>query len=272
VDHSEYQHLIEEVEALPKVKKVFIRSGIRFDYLLLDRNEKFFKKLVRDNVSGQLKVAPEHCAHGVLSAMGKPDIHVYEGFRKEFFRLCDKAGLEQYLVPYLMSSHPGSTMEEAVKLAVWLKKSGYAPEQVQDFYPTPGTVSTVMYYTGLDPLSGKKIYVATDYKEKQMQRALLQYSKPQNAHLVREALRYAHREDLIGDRPECLVRAAREEQAPRRRPAAPKREKSFGGRYVDKKKQNGQAERKSRIPTGPKSAKGAKATASERKGKKGKRS
>ena len=272
VDHAEYAAMLRDIEALPKVKRVFVRSGIRFDYLMLDPDPTFFEQLVTRHVSGQLKVAPEHCAHGVLSAMGKPDIHVYEGFRKEFFRLCDKAGLEQYLVPYLMSSHPGSTMEEAVKLAVWLKKSGYAPEQVQDFYPTPGTVSTVMYYTGLDPLSGKKIYVATDYKEKQMQRALLQYSKPQNAHLVREALRYAHREDLIGDRPECLVRAAREEQAPRRRPAAPKKEKSFGGRYVDKKKQNGQAERKSRIPTGPKSAKGAKATASERKGKKGKRS
>ena len=208
VDHSEYAALLRDVEALPGIKKVFIRSGIRFDYLLLDKDPSFFRQLVSRHVSGQLKVAPEHCSAGVLSAMGKPDISVYERFRKEYFRLCAEAGLEQYLVPYLMSSHPGSTMDEAIRLAQWLKKWGYAPEQVQDFYPTPGTISTTMYYTGIHPLTGEEIYVARDYKEKQMQRALLQYAKPENAHLVREALRYAHREDLIGNSPECLVRGS----------------------------------------------------------------
>jgi hypothetical protein len=176
---------------------------------MADPDKTFFDRLVSHHVSGQLKVAPEHCAAGVLNAMGKPEVGVYEKFRKEYFRLCEKHGLEQYLVPYLMSSHPGSTMADAVTLACWLKKWGYAPEQVQDFYPTPGTVSTTMYYTGIHPLTGKSVYVATDYKEKQMQRALLQFSKPQNAHLVREALRYAGREDLIGDGPACLVREDR---------------------------------------------------------------
>ncbi|MBE6656042.1 MAG: YgiQ family radical SAM protein [Ruminococcaceae bacterium] len=209
VDHSEYAAMLRDIEALPKIKKVFVRSGIRFDYLLLDKDPTFFRQLVSHHVSGQLKVAPEHCSGGVLSAMGKPDISVYERFRKEYFRLSEEAGLEQYLVPYLMSSHPGSTMEDAIKLALWLKKWGYAPEQVQDFYPTPGTVSTTIYYTGIHPLTGKEVYVARDYKEKQMQRALLQYARPENAHLVREALRYAGREDLIGNTPDCLVRPTR---------------------------------------------------------------
>ena len=208
VDHSEYLRLIEAVEALPKVKKVFIRSGIRFDYLLLDKDESFFYKLVRDNVSGQLKVAPEHCSNAVLSCMGKPDFSVYERFRKRFFELTKKAGKEQYLVPYLMSSHPGSTLSDAIELALYLKRNGYAPEQVQDFYPTPGTASTVMYYTGINPLTMKRVYVATDYHEKQLQRALLQYNRPQNADLVREALTLAGRTDLIGYGPDCLIRPA----------------------------------------------------------------
>ena len=208
VDHSEYQHMIEEVEALPKVKKVFIRSGIRFDYLLLDRDEKFFKKLVRDNVSGQLKVAPEHCSDGVLGCMGKPSFAVYSRFRRRFFEITKEVGKEQYLVPYLMSSHPGSTLQDAIELALCLKENGYAPEQVQDYYPTPGTASTVMYYTGINPLTMKPVYVATDYHEKQLQRALLQYNRPQNADLVREALQKAGREDLIGYGKECLVRPA----------------------------------------------------------------
>lgn len=140
--------------------------------------------------------------------MGKPPIEVYEAFKKKYFALCDKAGLEQYLVPYLMSSHPGSTVKDAVEMALWLKKWGYMPEQVQDFYPTPGTISTVMYYTGIHPMTGKQVYVATEYHEKQLQRALLQYSKPENANLVREALRLAGREDLIGNTPDCLVRPA----------------------------------------------------------------
>ena len=205
-DHSEYIKLLEAIEALPKVKKVFIRSGIRFDYLLADPDESFFKKLVRDNVSGQLKVAPEHCSAAVLRCMGKPNFEVYQKFRKRYFELTKSIGKEQYLVPYLMSSHPGSTLSDALELAICLKRDHYAPEQVQDYYPTPGTASTVMFYTGIDPLTMKPVYVATDYHEKQLQRALLQYNRPQNAPLVREALIKLHREDLIGYGPECLVR------------------------------------------------------------------
>ncbi len=208
VDHSEYVELIERVEKLPKVKKVFIRSGIRFDYLIYDKDETFFKKLVRDNVSGQLKVAPEHCCDSVLRYMGKPEISVYNTFKKRFFELTKSINKEQYLVPYLMSSHPGSTLKDAVELAVYLKTSGYSPEQVQDFYPTPGTASTVMYYTGIDPFSMKKVYVATDYEEKKMQRALLQWNKKENADLVRSALIKCGRQDLIGFSPNCLVRPA----------------------------------------------------------------
>ncbi|MBQ8431378.1 MAG: YgiQ family radical SAM protein [Clostridia bacterium] len=208
VSHTEYMKMIEEVEALPKIKKVFIRSGIRFDYLMADKDDSFFTKLVRDNVSGQLKVAPEHCSANVLGCMGKPEFGVYEGFRSKFFDITKKLGKEQYLVPYLMSSHPGSTLNDAIELALCLKRNGYAPEQVQDYYPTPGTASTVMYYTGINPLNMKKVYVATDYHEKQLQRALLQFNRPQNADLVREALTKAGRTDLIGHGKDCLVRPA----------------------------------------------------------------
>lgn len=217
VDHSEYLKLIEEVEKIPKIKKVFIRSGIRFDYLMLDKNDGFFKKLVRDNVSGQLKVAPEHCSSAVLRCMGKPDFEVYEGFRRKFFDITKKAGKEQYIVPYLMSSHPGSTLKDALELALCLKRDKYAPEQVQDYYPTPGTASTVMFKTGINPLDMKPVYVATDYHEKQLQRALLQYNRPENAPLVREALIKLGREDLIGHGENCLVRP---ESAPHGKPRA----------------------------------------------------
>ena len=210
VSHDEYIELLKKIEALPKIKKVFIRSGIRFDYVLADKDESFFKKLVRDNVSGQLKVAPEHCASPVLACMGKPDFSVYEKFRKRYFELTKSFGKEQYLVPYLMSSHPGSDLNSAIELALCLKRDNYAPEQVQDFYPTPGTASTVMYYTGINPLNMKRVNVVTDYKEKQLQRALLQYNRPQNHDLVREALVKAHREDLIGYSAECLVRPAKQ--------------------------------------------------------------
>lgn len=207
-DHTEYMKLLSDIEKIPGIKKVFIRSGIRFDYLMHDKNDSFMRQLVSRHVSGQLKVAPEHCSLNVLRTMGKPDISVYEQFRDKYFKLCAECGKEQYLVPYLMSSHPGSTLNDAVELALWLKKSGYSPEQVQDFYPTPGTVSTVMYYTGINPLDGKEIYVPTDYREKLMQRALLQYTKHENAPLIREALMRCGREDLIGFGPECLVRPA----------------------------------------------------------------
>ena len=185
-----------------------MRSGIRFDYLLYDEDQSFFKQLVEHHVSGQLKVAPEHCTLNALTMMGKPPVEVFERFKKKYFELTDRAGLEQYLVPYLMSSHPGTTMKDAVEMALWLKKWGYSPEQVQDFYPTPGTISTVMYYTGIHPMTGKNVYVTTDYREKQLQRALLQFSKPENANLVREALKKAGREDLIGTGADCLVRPA----------------------------------------------------------------
>jgi hypothetical protein len=185
---------------------VFIRSGIRFDYMMCDKSDAFFRKLVSEHVSGQLKVAPEHCSSQVLKYMGKPDISVYNKFYKKYFKLCEEFGLEQYLVPYLMSSHPGSTVSDAVQLSLYLKEMGCNPEQVQDFYPTPGTASTVMYYTGINPLDMKKVYCPTDYREKQMQRALLQYRKPENRNLVREALTLANREDLIGFGSECLVK------------------------------------------------------------------
>ncbi len=208
VDHSEYMNMLGKIEKIKGIKKVFIRSGIRFDYLIYDNNDAFFKKLVKDHVSGQLKVAPEHCANNALMMMGKPGVEVYEKFRKKYFDLCREEGLEQYLVPYLMSSHPGTTMNDAIEMALWLKKWGYSPEQVQDFYPTPGTISTVMYYTGIHPMTGKKVAVTTDYHEKILQRALLQYSRPENANLVREALKLAGREDLIGYDEGCLVRPA----------------------------------------------------------------
>ena len=197
-DHSEYLQLLRRVRALPGVKKVFIRSGIRYDFLLQDKNEEFFKELVTHHVSGQLKVAPEHCAPGVLRAMGKPPIETYTHFAKRFYQLTQKAGKEQYLVPYFISSHPGSTLKDAVALALWLKENHIRPEQVQDFYPTPGTVSTCMYYTGADPFTGAPIYVARDPMEKAMQRALLQPHLPKNRELARTALAKAGRGDLIG--------------------------------------------------------------------------
>ena len=189
-DESEYAELLRRIEALPGVKKVFVRSGIRFDYMLCDRSDEFFRQLVSHHVSGQLKVAPEHCAQNVLSMMGKPSVEMYDRFRERFFELSEEAGLEQYLVPYLMSSHPGSTMDDAVELALYTKRIGLSPEQVQDFYPTPGTASTVMFYTGIDPFTGKKIYTPTDYREKQIQRALLQWRRPENRKLVCEAEKY----------------------------------------------------------------------------------
>ncbi|MBE6695403.1 MAG: YgiQ family radical SAM protein [Ruminococcaceae bacterium] len=206
VDHTEYMEMLRKIEALPKIKKVFIRSGIRFDYLIYDKDSSFFEQLVSHHTSGQLKVAPEHCSNNVLSYMGKPSIEVYERFKKKYFELSKKHGLEQYLVPYLMSSHPGSTMKDAVEMALCLKKWKLSPEQVQDFYPTPGTISTVIYYTGIHPMTKKAVYVCRDYKEKQMQRALLQYNKRENYALVREALKLAGREDLIGNSPDCLIK------------------------------------------------------------------
>ena len=205
-DHSDYVELLRKLRALPGVKKVFIRSGIRFDYLLADADDTFFRELVEHHVSGQLKVAPEHISAPVLDLMGKPRHEVYEDFCRKYAAYNQKRGLRQYLVPYLMSSHPGSTLKEAVELAEYLRDIGHYPEQVQDFYPTPSTLSTVMYYTGLDPRTMKPVYVPTNPHEKAMQRALVQYRDPKNADLVREALQKAGRTDLIGFGPKCLVR------------------------------------------------------------------
>ena len=206
VDHKDYLALLRKLRVLPGVKKVFIRSGIRFDYLIYDKNDTFLKEMVEHHISGQLKVAPEHIADPVLNMMGKPSNDVYQRFLTKYQRLNEKLGKKQFVVPYLMSSHPGSTLKEAVALAEYLRDLGYMPEQVQDFYPTPSTISTVMYYTGLDPRTMKPVYVATDPHEKAMQRALIQYRNPKNYYLVREALEKAGREDLIGFGKECLIR------------------------------------------------------------------
>ena len=206
IDHTDYVSLLRKLRALPKVKKVFVRSGIRFDYLINDKDETFFRELVKYHVSGQLKVAPEHISDGVLRMMGKPQNSVYRRFVKRYKELNEEMHLNQYLVPYLMSSHPGSTLQDAVKLAEYLRDLGYMPEQVQDFYPTPSTISTCMYYTGLDPRTMKPVYVARDPHEKAMQRALIQYRDPKNYDLVTEALIKANRRDLIGTGKNCLLR------------------------------------------------------------------
>lgn len=205
-DHTEYLDILRTVRELPGVKKVFIRSGIRYDYMLKDKDESFFRELVRHHVSGQLKVAPEHCSSMVLDKMGKPHIDAYVNFSKRYFELSHNSGKEQYLVPYLMSSHPGSTINEAIELAVFLKKRNIRPEQVQDFYPTPGTISTCMFYTGLDPYTMENVPVAKTKEEKAMQRALLQYYNPANHDLCEKALKIAGRYDLIGTGASCLVK------------------------------------------------------------------
>lgn len=205
-DHKDYLLLLQKLRSLPGIKKVFVRSGIRFDYLLADRNDDFLKELVEHHVSGQLKVAPEHISDAVLSKMGKPENKVYERFVKKYNRYNEILGKKQFLVPYLMSSHPGSTIKEAVELAEYLRDLGYMPEQVQDFYPTPSTISTVMYYTGIDPRNGETVYVCRNPHEKAMQRALIQYRNPKNYELVYEALQRADRMDLIGYDKKCLIR------------------------------------------------------------------
>ena len=206
VEEDSYADLLRDLRQLPGVKKVFVRSGVRFDYTLADKSDKFLDELIRHHVSGQLRLAPEHVSDTVLAAMGKPKRAVYEAFCRRFERATKAAGLEQYVVPYLISSHPGSTMKEAVELAEAVRDMGYMPEQVQDFYPTPSTMSTCMFYTGVDPRNMQPIYVPRDPHEKAMQRALIQYRKPENWKLVHEALMRAGRQDLIGFGPKCLIR------------------------------------------------------------------
>ena len=205
VDHSDYLSLLRKLRSLPKVKKVFVRSGIRFDYLCQDKSDEFFKELCQYHISGQLRVAPEHVADEVLELMGKPKNQVYQDFLARYARVNKLSGKEQYAVPYLMSSHPGSTLESAIKLAEYIRDLGYMPQQVQDFYPTPSTLSTCMYYTGVNPVTMEKVYVPKDPKEKAMQRALIQYRNPENYDLVKKALLMAHREDLIGYDKHCLI-------------------------------------------------------------------
>ena len=219
-DHKDYVSLLRKLRKIPKVKKVFIRSGIRFDYVLADKDDTFFKELCKYHVSGQLKVAPEHVSDAVLTCMGKPRNEVYQKFIEKYKKINEQLGMKQYLVPYLMSSHPGSTLKEAVELAEYLRDLGYMPEQVQDFYPTPSTISTCMYYTGVDPRTMKPVYVPKNPHEKAMQRALIQYRNPQNYDIVLEALKKAGRMDLVGYDKHCLLRP--------RRNGGKNQEKSYG--------------------------------------------
>ncbi len=206
VDHREYLHLLRRVRKLPGIKKVFIRSGLRYDYIMADKDDTFFKELVEHHVSGQLKVAPEHVSPNVLKYMGKPAGKTYDEFRRKFFRITERLGKKQFIIPYLMSSHPGCKLEDAIMLAEYLRDINYQPEQVQDFYPTPGTLSTTMFYTGLDPLTMEEVYIPRSKEEKAMQRALLQFKNPKNYNIVYDALVKAGREDLIGNGPKCLIR------------------------------------------------------------------
>ena len=237
VDHSDYLSLLRKLRALPGVKKVFVRSGIRFDYLLCDQDESFFGELVEHHISGQLKVAPEHISESVLKRMGKPDRGVYNRFVRKYRQWNQRLGKDQYLVPYLMSSHPGSTLKEAVELAEFLRDLGYMPEQVQDFYPTPSTISTVMYCTGFDPRTMEQVYTPTDPHEKAMQRALIQYRNPKNYDIVLEALQKAGRMDLVGYGPECLIR--------------PRKKDGAGNRSAGNTKPNHAAEKTSRTAQTP---------------------
>lgn len=226
IDHSDYLTLLRKLRKLPKVKKVFIRSGIRYDYLINDKDDTFFRELCKHHISGQLKVAPEHISRNVLEKMGKPKREIYERFVEKFNKLNSQLEMNQFTVPYLMSSHPGSTMDDAIELAEYLRDIGHRPEQVQDFYPTPGTLSTCMYYTGLDPRTMKKVYVPKSPHEKAMQRALIQYTLPRNYNLVYEAIKKAGRDDLIGFGKKCLIKPRNEKGATKEK----KKQKNNRGR------------------------------------------
>lgn len=246
VDHRDYLSLLEKIRRLPGVKKVFVRSGIRFDYVMLDEDDTFLRELCKHYISGQLRVAPEHISDVVLDKMGKPHNQVYQKFIKRYQRVNAKYGKEQFVVPYLMSSHPGSTLKEAVELAEYLRELGYMPEQVQDFYPTPSTISTCMYYTGLDPRTMESVYVTTDPHEKAMQRALIQYRNPNNYDLVKEALIKAGRQDLIGFAPECLIAPRKErwkKDAWEKKHSAKEKGRA-GGKEKDKKDRKESVEKK----------------------------
>lgn len=235
-DHTEYLDMLRKLRKIPGVKKVFIRSGIRYDYLMEDKSDEFMQELIEYHISGQLKVAPEHCSAAVLDKMGKPHIEAYKKFQKKFYEITKQKGKEQYLVPYLMSSHPGSELKDAVELALFLKQNRIHPEQVQDFYPTPGTLSTCMFYTGLDPYTLEPVYVAKDPQEKAMQRALLQYYKPENRSKIIKALCKAGRQDLIGHGTGKLVAPDAEYLKMQRNSQSKKNTKEKGGRGRNGKK------------------------------------
>ena len=234
-DHTDYLNLLRELRQIEGIKKVFVRSGLRYDYMMADHNDAFFRELVEHHISGQLKVAPEHMSDNALYYMGKPSFSVYEQFRERYARINQKLGRRQYLVPYLMSSHPGATLDDAIMLAEYLNKVGYMPEQVQDFYPTPGTLSTAMYYTGIDPRTMKPVYVAKTPEEKAMQRALLQWRRPDKRPIVLAALKKAGRDDLIGFGKECLIRPNRGEKPPAPAKKAARPAKASASRAPKKK-------------------------------------
>ena len=236
-DHRDYLALLEKLRNLPGVKKVFIRSGIRFDYVLADRKTPFLQELVKYHVSGQLRVAPEHVSEPVLKRMGKPSHGVYEEFLRQYRSCVKKLHQEQYALPYFMSSHPGCGLKEAVELAEYIRDMGFMPEQAQDFYPTPSTISTCMYYTGLDPLTMQPVYVPRDPHEKAMQRALIQYRLPENRKLVEEALHKTHRTDLIGWGPRCLIRPERGTYPSGKQ--GKRREQTKNARHPEKRKKDG---------------------------------
>ncbi len=236
VDHSEYLQLLRKLRKLPDIKKVFVRSGIRYDYVMADKDNKFLRELIEHHVSGQLKVAPEHIAEEVLHHMQKPAGNMYDKFRQKFFAINEQLGKKQYLIPYLMSSHPGSTLNSAIELAEYLRDTAYQPEQVQDFYPTPGTLSTTMFYTGIDPLTMQPVYVPKSKTEKAMQRALLQYRAPRNYDLVHSALVQAGREDLIGIGQRCLIK--------------PKELRPYANRIAGSKNKNSNSRNSNNKPVG----------------------
>ena len=265
VDHRDYVELLRKLRRLEGVKKVFVRSGIRYDYLMYDKDDTFIRELIKHHVSGQLKVAPEHIVEGVLECMNKPGGGLYERFAAKYMALNKSLGMEQYIVPYFMSSHPGSTLNSAIALAQYLKSSGQRPEQVQDFYPTPGTLSTCMFYTGLDPRTMKSVYIPRDPREKAMQRALMQYFIPKNRPLVREALRKADRDDLIGYGKNCLVPPEGADANPSRAPAKPSSGRS--GRNGEKRGDERRSDRRNNAAPRAKSG-GARSDSGRKKGKK----
>jgi len=244
VNHTKYLDMLRKLRNIKGVKKVFIRSGIRFDYLISDKDDTFFNELCEHHVSGQLKVAPEHISDNVLKHMGKPSNKVYNRFSEKFYKINERLGKKQFLVPYLMSSHPGSTLNDAIALALYLKEHNINPQQVQDFYPTPGTISTCMFYTEINPLTGEKVYVPKSYKEKAMQRALLQYKNPANYKLVYEALITAGRKDLIGYDKKCLIRPLKNENRRNENGTVTKGQRGFSKNKITIKGRSGQAKRK----------------------------